>query len=95
MNFKKILFIFSILSVMPFASEAQTMDEHARSPDKSPIEGGNSKQQKKADKKKDKQKEELDDAIKKGRKQHMSYQDKATKRRMKKSKKKANNWNKR
>ncbi|MFM7217363.1 MAG: hypothetical protein ACKO1U_05040 [Bacteroidota bacterium] len=72
---------------------AQTIDQHAHTPTKSPIEGGNSKQQRKADKKKEKQKEELQDAIKEGKKRHLSYQEKATRRRMKRSKKKARDWN--
>jgi hypothetical protein len=90
---KKIFFIGFLL----FASglSAQSLDEHARTPAPSPIEGGNSKQQKKAEKKKAKQKEELNDAIKKGRKRHLSYQEKATRKRMKKSKRKANKWNSR
>ncbi|MFM9027394.1 MAG: hypothetical protein ACKOQ6_05310, partial [Bacteroidota bacterium] len=52
-----------ILSMLSVTVMAQTMDEHARTPGKSPMEGGQSKQQKKADKKKEQQKKELDDAI--------------------------------
>jgi hypothetical protein len=85
-----LLFVALTFSVL---SRAQTIDQHARTPSKSPIEGGDSKQQRKADKKKEKQKEELQDAIKEGKKRHLSYQEKATRRRMKKSKKKARDWN--
>lgn len=86
------LLFFLFLMIGSYAT-AQSIDEHARTPNASPIEGGNSKQQKKADKKKAKQKEELNDAIKKGKKRHLSYQEKATRKRMKKSKRKANKWN--
>ncbi len=93
MIMKTLLFFLFLLATS--AVTAQTIDEHSRTPAPSPIEGGNSKQQKKAEKKKAKQKEELNDAIKKGKKQHLSYQEKATRKRMKKSKRKANKWNKR
>ena len=72
---------------------SQSMDQNAKSPSPSPIMGGESKQQKKADKKKDAQKKELDDAIKEGRKKHMSIQERATRRRMRKNKHKADKWN--
>lgn len=85
--------LFFLFLMIASAASAQSIDEHARTPNASPIEGGNSKQQKKADKKKAKQKDELNDAIKKGKKRHLSYQEKATRKRMKKSKRKANQWN--
>lgn len=85
--------LFFLFLMIASAASAQSIDEHARTPNASPIEGGNSKQQKKADKKKAKQKDELNDAIKKGKKRHLSYQEKATRKRMKKSKRKANKWN--
>lgn len=71
----------------------QSIDQHAHSPSASPIEGGNSKQQKKAEKKKAKQQKAMDKAIKAGKKKHLSYQEKATRRRMRKSQRKANKWN--
>lgn len=71
-------------------STAQTIDNDARSPH---AIGNNSKQQQKAEKKKAKQKEELNKAIKIGKKRHMSYQEKAVRRRMKKNMKKAKKWN--
>lgn len=84
------LLLFSFLS---HSAMSQTMDQNAKSPNPSPIMGGDSKQQKKADKKKEAQKKELEDAIKEGKKQHLSHQERATRRRMRKNKHKADKWN--
>ena len=94
MKYRILLFSVVLLACSSVTAQAQTIDQDARTPMKSPIEGGNSKQQRKADKKKQKQKDLLDKAIKKGKKKHLSYQEKATRRRMKRSLKKANKWNK-
>lgn len=90
--FRSLLLVL-LLSCVSVVTRAQTIDVNARTPAKSPIEGGDSKKQREAEKKKQKQKEEGEKAIEKGRKQHMSYQDKATRRRMKKSKKRARDFN--
>ena len=74
----------------PSAVKAQVIDQDARSPH---ALGNNSKQQQKAEKKKAKERARQDKAIKKGKKLHMSYQEKAVRRRMRRNLRKANKWN--
>ena len=66
-----------------------TQDVDARSPH---VNGGSSQQQK-ANKKKDDKKKLTEKAIEKGRKRHLKFQTKNTKKMMKKSKHSSSNWN--
>jgi hypothetical protein len=88
MRLSRVRSLLIALGVMfTFTVSAQDIDAH------SPKPGGGSVQQRKADKKKEEQKKKSEKAVEKGKKRHMKIQAKNTKKMMKKSKHKSEQWN--
>ena len=84
---RKWLLVFFIFA-MPLVANAQDLDARSPKPDKS-----STKLQKKAEKKKEDRKAKEVKSDKQNLKHSMNLQSRETKKRMKKSKKKANSWN--